>query len=545
MATTQKELEDIGVELGMLEHTLSTLVSAAKLDGTIDDEEQESIDELERFIGVAKRKREALEQELASASGDGVHGSGGASVGGAIDPRDYTMARIVPGNGGYVYAQYPDGEIVIVQGPNGQKDLPVKRATTAWTAITNEIGNYGGTAASALDSGAAKSTTSTTAVVSADEAAASFASNEDSLLNDLYQQEAALVIAYQNAGSEAEREQIWGELEGTREEIAEEKASIAGNNDALVSVDGEFDEELPEFHHEGASDYEFPVGITVISTETDEGDTDLGLAAVRLWYALNGGYVAGDSVKEMVDAIIEKADGRLINELTITGHASSGDQNISDEDSIAAGFGAEKRKELARLKGYFAEYAVVTLQGCEVGAGVKGEQLLKELATLWGVRVRGGVPYQRPVLYRGMEGSVTTAVPTENGVEIEQDDSVTNEFWRTHPPELRPWKPPVNDDVNALKWVQTAPDEQLTNLSLQNRYLLAKTLISGYTGNDEGEATVTLFRSAKQADRRELYRLLESHKWEGEFHSGVFTDDDGLVNALSEPQLEELKYLLG
>lgn len=93
--------------------------------------------------------------------------------------------------------------------------------------------------------------------------------------------------------------------------------------------------------------------------------------------------------------------------------------------------------------------------------------------------------------------------------------------------------------------MENASNGDLASLSLQDRYLLAKKLISGYTGNDEGEAAVTLFRSAKQADRRELYRLLESHPWEGDFHSGVLTDDDGLVDALSEPQLEELKYLLG
>lgn len=54
---------------------------------------------------------------------------------------DYTTARIVHGGGGYVYAQFPDGELVISQGPEGQKDLEVKRGTKAWKAITEEIGS--------------------------------------------------------------------------------------------------------------------------------------------------------------------------------------------------------------------------------------------------------------------------------------------------------------------------------------------------------------------------------------------------------------------
>ena len=53
-------------------------------------------------------------------------------------------ARVVPGGGGYVYAQYPDGEIVIQESPTGQKDLPVQRGSKAWKAITKEIGPYPG-----------------------------------------------------------------------------------------------------------------------------------------------------------------------------------------------------------------------------------------------------------------------------------------------------------------------------------------------------------------------------------------------------------------
>jgi hypothetical protein len=145
MGATQQELEEIGVELGMLEHTLSTLVSAAKLDGTIDAEEQDTIDDLEQCIRASKRKRDELQAELAGATGINSTSRSGGS---ASTPRDYTLARILPGNGGYTYAQWPDGELAIIQGPKGQKDLPVKRGTTAWNAITAEIGTFSGAASS-------------------------------------------------------------------------------------------------------------------------------------------------------------------------------------------------------------------------------------------------------------------------------------------------------------------------------------------------------------------------------------------------------------
>jgi hypothetical protein len=145
MGATQQELEEIGVELGFLEHTLSTLVSAAKLDGTIDDDEQDVIDDLEQSIRASKRKRDELQAELAGAAGSGSAKSSAGSVSPANAPRNYTLARIVPGGGGYTYAQWPDGELAILQGPQGQKDLPVKRGATAWKAITAEIGTYSGT----------------------------------------------------------------------------------------------------------------------------------------------------------------------------------------------------------------------------------------------------------------------------------------------------------------------------------------------------------------------------------------------------------------
>lgn len=76
-----------------------------------------------------------------SASEPAESGSTSASQPGAPD---YTLARIVHGGGGYVYAQWSDDELVIMEGPGGEKDQPVKRNTKAWKAITAEIGTYHG-----------------------------------------------------------------------------------------------------------------------------------------------------------------------------------------------------------------------------------------------------------------------------------------------------------------------------------------------------------------------------------------------------------------
>src|SRR5215207_5883547 len=51
-------------------------------------------------------------------------------------------ARDVVGGGGYVYSQYPDGSLIIKQGPNGLHDVKVKNGTKAWKAITAEIGPW-------------------------------------------------------------------------------------------------------------------------------------------------------------------------------------------------------------------------------------------------------------------------------------------------------------------------------------------------------------------------------------------------------------------
>jgi hypothetical protein len=219
MATTQKELDDIGVELGLLEHTLSTLVSAAQLDGTIDNEEQDAIDDMEQCIRAAKRKRDELKAELAGNAGNGAAGSSnGSSAAPASASPNYTLARIVPGRGGYVYAQWPDGELVIMQGPNGKKDLPVKRGTAAWEAITKELGTFGGTNASSSSPPAAEQ-----------ESGAAPKQSDSSVVAAIAEKQIALQMELLNASPD-EAKAIIEQLEAANVEMAEVNARLAGSS---------------------------------------------------------------------------------------------------------------------------------------------------------------------------------------------------------------------------------------------------------------------------------------------------------------------------
>jgi hypothetical protein len=233
MATTQQELDDIGVELGMLEHTLSTLVSAAKLDGTIDDEEQESIDDMEQCIRAAKRKRDELQAELAGSTANGAaQSSKGSSAGAAAAPFNYTLARIVPGGGGYVYAQWSDGEIVIMQGPGGKKDVPVKRGTAAWEAITKEIGTYGGNGSTSSSAPSAAASNSQGPLAQPlENGAAGTASGQcdSSLVAAIAEKQIALQMELLNASPD-EAKAIIAELEAANLEMEQQTARLAGKS---------------------------------------------------------------------------------------------------------------------------------------------------------------------------------------------------------------------------------------------------------------------------------------------------------------------------
>ncbi len=270
-----------------------------------------------------------------------------------------------------------------------------------------------------------------------------------------------------------------------------------------------------------------PVGVHYIAP--DEG------VVAWLMEATTIGEVQADSVKGMVDVIIGDAKGHPIDHLEIEGHGRSGEQVIAKGVSLKYPLDEATKTELARLKPYFAPGAEVVLDGCQVGAGNDGEKLLKELSEIWGVKVKAGTAFQR--LTPGIEGSEVTAAPDgKGGTTVTTEESDWNEMWRTYPG--------TSDDDAWMKALGDASDAAVGGMPLQQRYTAATALISGWTGEDEGDQVLRLFQTASPADRKELYRLLEGHSWGGDFKNGVFTDDDGLVDALSNDQLDKLRKLM-
>ncbi len=270
-----------------------------------------------------------------------------------------------------------------------------------------------------------------------------------------------------------------------------------------------------------------PVSVHYVAP--DEG------AVAWLMEATTIGEVQADSVKGMVDGIIADADGHPIDDLEIEGHGSPGEQVIAKDVSLKYPLTDEQKAELVRLKPHLSPDAVITLDGCQVGAGTDGEKLLKEMSELLGVKVKAGTGYQR--LTPGIEGSEVTATPDgKGGSTLSTEESDWNEFWRM--------RPGFGDDDAWMEALSGASDEALKEMPQQSRYDAVKTLISGYTGEDEGDQVLRIFENASPADRKELYRQLEGHAWGGDFKNGVLTDDDGLVDALDNDQLAKLRTMM-
>jgi hypothetical protein len=104
----------------------------------------------------------------------------------------------------------------------------------------------------------------------------------------------------------------------------------------------------------------------------------------------------------------------------------------------------------------------------------------------------------------------------------------------------------VMREVNGEEGGASAASEaELRGLTLEQRSERIRVLISGYCGEDEGAVVVRLFETAPAGSRRALYEMIEGHAWEGQFRDGVFTIDDNLVDALTYPQLDQVKTLIG
>jgi hypothetical protein len=133
--------------------------------------------------------------------------------------------------------------------------------------------------------------------------------------------------------------------------------------------------------------------------------------------------VVVNSVKDMVEKVINAAGGDKISRLFIEGHGASGFQcvgcgfienalkNKDKADYLEFSELEQKLKNgvedsLKRLIPKLDKWAVVSLGGCQVGSAPFGEQLLKRISkVLGGVSVEAGTIDQRPFFF-GYEGSV-------------------------------------------------------------------------------------------------------------------------------------------
>jgi hypothetical protein len=180
------------------------------------------------------------------------------------------------------------------------------------------------------------------------------------------------------------------------------------------------------------------------------------------------------SVKELVHAVLTRVKGRLLSGLMILGHGCAGVQGVG---LSSLGHVAEKDKDkewlkqaneqdkaqphlesegsaynikadsdgirslrtngdgelvgdgqlLHKFKGKFTAHATVVLGGCKVGAGDKGDDLLRAVSAIFGnIRVQAGVETQYP-LKEGCEGKCKEA---HNGDVYEVDATHQSKLWR-------------------------------------------------------------------------------------------------------------------
>ena len=133
------------------------------------------------------------------------------------------------------------------------------------------------------------------------------------------------------------------------------------------------------------------------------------------------GAVLVSDVNQMVNQILVRAGtGPTISRLRFFGHAIPGYQGVANSYSsrkipqyiaIDRNGHLVNRADLERLREHFAPNAIVELHGCNVGLGHHGRELLRQLADLWNVRVRGGAERQYTDRADVIEGPIIEAVP--------------------------------------------------------------------------------------------------------------------------------------
>lgn len=258
----------------------------------------------------------------------------------------------------------------------------------------------------------------------------------------------------------------------------------------------------------------------------DKGPVDVDYFAADLAPAirrLTVGSRYGSTVHDLVETVIENANGRPLGRVTINGHGSAGIQAVGYEE-IGFPLSPLARTELVRLKGLFDEKSgELILHGCGVGAGPAGEYLLAELSQLIGVKVSAATGYQFPLLGRILFGSTVTATPTPDRMaNISVDDSPIDGLMAILPNKVRKYWGDASSPALIAKF-----NSMLDLMELQLPFQIL----------DE-------FESIRNPDtRRHMYRWIENHPWQGKLvASGPYRDE--LHKLLNVEQRNRLEVLL-
>jgi hypothetical protein len=138
-----------------------------------------------------------------------------------------------------------------------------------------------------------------------------------------------------------------------------------------------------------------------------------------------------NSIEKMVDLVLKETDGKpVVRCLAFWGHGLDVDDKPVGIHLIAGGWRADANRgsfskanvltmntSLVRLKPCFASGARVELRGCGVAATNEGIEVMKMLASRWGVRVHGAEKAQHtmswlpPLVEVAPSGDVRKGIP--------------------------------------------------------------------------------------------------------------------------------------
>jgi hypothetical protein len=135
-----------------------------------------------------------------------------------------------------------------------------------------------------------------------------------------------------------------------------------------------------------------------------------------------------NGIERMVHEVGKRADVGSIDVLRLYAHGNSGIINVGAGKHIDEARGStltldtlkQLKPLLSSLAPYFSSTARVELHGCLVSKGAEGEQLMLELAKVWGVRVQaspetepiGSVQFQGPLYEANPHRGLSCTIPT-------------------------------------------------------------------------------------------------------------------------------------